>query len=238
LNDTTIQELVTLAQNGDHNAREKLIFQYKPFIYKTSCSICQRGLSWENDDELSIALIAFNEAVSSYNPDKGANFLTFARRVISQRLVDYFRHEKRHQHISLSSSVNEEGEENEISPIESSQAWEDHKAKVEKEELAQMMLDFEERLNEFGTSLDELADICPKHRDTREKLANVAEILCSDQALLNSLRKTKRVPAKKLARAAKVSKRVLENGRKYILAMAIIISEERFKELKTFIFSE
>lgn len=226
---TTIQRLVKDAQKGDHTAREKLLIQYKPFIHKTSCDICKRGLNWANDDELSIAMIAFNEAIDSYKPNRGANFITFARRVISQRLIDYFRREKRHLHVSLSAS--------ESPLVENSLAIKDHRAKIEKEEKAQMMLDFEARLNDFGTSLDELADICPKHRDTREKLAQVAQILCCDQELLDTLLKTKRIPAKKLSRAAKVSKRVLENGRKYILALVIIISEERFKELKTYIFT-
>ncbi|WDC84568.1 sigma factor [Caloramator sp. mosi_1] len=47
--------------------RDKLIEQNKDFIYKIASSICKRRLSWENDDELSIALIAFNKSIETYD---------------------------------------------------------------------------------------------------------------------------------------------------------------------------
>ncbi|MBM7854609.1 RNA polymerase sigma factor [Desulfohalotomaculum tongense] len=232
MNDSTALNLINLAQKGDCRAREKLIKLYKPFIQKTSFNVCRRYLSWENDDELSIALIAFNEAISSYNHVKGASFFTFAYGLISQRLIDYFRSEVKHKHRPLSSF--NAGEEMELSLVECAQAWENYRLQIEREELVQTILELDQRLSEYGTSLDELADICPKHRDAREKLVRVAKVLCSNVKLLHTLRKNKRLPAKELARVAKVSKRVLENGRKYIIALVVIMSEERFSVLKDF----
>jgi DNA-directed RNA polymerase specialized sigma subunit len=55
------QELLS-ARNGDRGAREKLIQEHRDFIAGTSSKICRRYLVWDNDDELSIALLAFNEA--------------------------------------------------------------------------------------------------------------------------------------------------------------------------------
>ncbi|WP_051273599.1 RNA polymerase sigma-I factor [Desulfotruncus alcoholivorax] len=232
MNDSTALNLINSAQKGDRLAREELIKQYKPFIQKASFNVCKRPLSWENDDELSIALIAFNDAINSYNPDKGASFFNFARGLISQRLIDYFRKEARHQHQPLSGFNAEE--EMEISLVECARDRENHQLQTEQEELAETMLELDRRLGEFGTSLDELADICPRHRDAREKLVRVARVLCSDLNLVDTLRKNKRLSAKELARAAKVSKRILENGRKYIIALAVIMTEERFSALKHF----
>jgi len=232
LNDSIALNLVNLAQKGDRQAREELIKQYKPFILKTSFNVCRRRLSWENDDELSIAIIAFNDAINFYNPARGASFLTFSRRLISQRLIDYFRSEARHKHQPLSSFNADE--EMEISLVECAQARENQQLQTEQEELAQTMLELEQRLGEYGTSLNELADICPRHRDAREKLVRVAEVLCSNKSLLEILRKNKRLPAKELSREARVSKRILENGRKYIIALVVIITEERFATLKHF----
>lgn len=232
LNELTTTELVKLAQKGDQHAREKLIIKSKPFIFNTSCSICKRELHWDNDDELSIALIAFNEAINAYNPEKGASFFTFARRVISQRLIDYFRLESRNQHLPLNYSYEEE--DNEYNLIENKQALEKHQQKTEQDELAEMMREFEQRLSEYGTSLDELAEVCPNHRDTREKLLYVATVLKNNDELLKFFLRNKRLPAKDLARMAKVSKRVLENGRKYIIALVLILTDQRFYDLKVF----
>ncbi|MDA8235910.1 RNA polymerase sigma-I factor [Desulfotomaculum nigrificans] len=228
----TVLQLVTLAQQGDDQVREELIYQCKPFIQKVCFHICKRNLTWENDDELSIALLAFNEAINSYSSEKTASFQTFARQIIHQRLVDFFRREGRHQHLPFSSFSEEE--ETELSLAECSQSLENYKLKTEQEELAEMMIEFEQRLQEFGTSLEELADVCPKHRDTREKLLQVARILTDNETMLASFHKTKRIPAKDLEESAKVSRRVLENGRKYIVALVIILSEARFSAFKSF----
>lgn len=70
--------------------REKFISENKSFIYKVASSICKRKLEWENDDELSIALIAFNKSIDTYNEDKG-NFFSYAKMLIKNALIDYFR---------------------------------------------------------------------------------------------------------------------------------------------------
>jgi len=40
-------------------------------------------------DEYSIALIAFNEAIESYDLDKKTKFVSFSKQVIKRRLIDY-----------------------------------------------------------------------------------------------------------------------------------------------------
>ena len=50
----------------------ELIKDYMAFIVKTISSITGRYVSIENDDELSIALIAFKEAVDKYEESRGS----------------------------------------------------------------------------------------------------------------------------------------------------------------------
>ena len=49
------------------------------------------------DDEASIAMIAFNEAIDAYDDSAGASFLSFAEIVIKRRMVDYFRRKTKRQ---------------------------------------------------------------------------------------------------------------------------------------------
>jgi len=231
MNDETLI-LVKKAQEGSPIAIEKLINEQKPFIQKTTSQICKRSVNWDNDDELSIALMAFYEAIEKYKPDKGAHFLTFARRVINQRLIDFFRRENRHQHLPLISSIDEE--EKDIGQFETDKAVEEYQKRNEQEELAATIIEFQKRLMMFDITLEDLVNASPKHRDTREKLLNVTLTLCENNELLDSMKKTKRIPSRDLAKIAKVSRRVLEKGRKYIIALAIIISESQFSNLKYF----
>ncbi|MHB9093335.1 MAG: RNA polymerase sigma-I factor [Eubacteriales bacterium] len=227
-----VSDCVMLAQGGDENAREELIKYYKSFIRNTSCGICKRGLDWDNDDELSVALLAFNEAINAYSPERGAGFLNFARRVINQRLIDYFRLEKRHQYLPLNEFSDQETKSH---LIEDTQSMEEYQRKKEQEDLAEMMFEFDQCLAEYGVSLGELADVCPKHRDTREKLLEVAKILCSNENLLSSFRHNRRLPVGSLARLANVSTRVLDKGRRYLVALVIIMSDQRFLALRSFV---
>jgi len=52
-----------------------------------------RYVAYGQDDELSIALMAFVEAIRSYDVSKG-NFLSFSQNVIKRRIIDYYRKEK------------------------------------------------------------------------------------------------------------------------------------------------
>ena len=49
----------------------------------------------ESDDEWSVALIAFHEAVLAYDREKG-NFKQFAALIIRRRLIDHLNAERRH----------------------------------------------------------------------------------------------------------------------------------------------
>lgn len=61
------------------------------------CRVCKRYIDQEQDDEFSIGLIAFNEAIDSFHEGKGSSFFTFARLVISRKVIDYIRQQKHHR---------------------------------------------------------------------------------------------------------------------------------------------
>ncbi len=228
-----ILSLVESSQRGDTVALDKLIYEHKNYIQKTTSQICKRNVNWNQDDELSIALIAFHEAVQKYDPNKGAHFLTFARNVIRQRLIDFFRKEERHLHLPLEAS-SDIGEERQITQIEANKAMEEFQSLQEQNEVALILEEFEQRLLQFGISLDDLVDASPKHRDTRENLLRISKILSNDKELLQTLNELKRLPVTALVKKAKVSRRVLEKGRKYIIALTVIITDEKFSNLKSF----
>ena len=66
-------QIVTSLKIGDNLAREEIIIKYKPFVFKVVSKICGEFIS-SSDDEASVGLIAFNEAIDNYNPEKGASF--------------------------------------------------------------------------------------------------------------------------------------------------------------------
>ena len=60
-----IEDIVCNIQNNEED-KEAFIVQYQPFIRKSISSVCRRYIT-EQDDEYSIGLFAFNEAIEQYS---------------------------------------------------------------------------------------------------------------------------------------------------------------------------
>ncbi|MGH4140190.1 sigma factor [Clostridium sp.] len=73
--------------------RNNFIEANKGFIYSITSKICKRHLIWENDEELSIFLMAFNIACNKYDKTK-VNFYGFSKIIIKNALIDFFRKNK------------------------------------------------------------------------------------------------------------------------------------------------
>lgn len=78
-------------QNGDIN---EIVEENIGFIINTISKVTGKYVSIENDDEFSIGLMAFVEALDKYNQEKGP-FLSFAKIVIESRIKNYLAKEKK-----------------------------------------------------------------------------------------------------------------------------------------------
>jgi RNA polymerase sigma factor len=224
-----ISNLVEKAKTGDISARKFLIDTNKGFIRRTSSYICKRNLDWANDDELSIALLSFNEAIESFNPQRGSDFLSYARVLIRSRLVDYFR-----KNSSVSLSINSMDDE-EISSIENKEAMDRYYISCISEERAMEIRMFNDELSEYKLSISELTENSPKHRDTRKTLFYIASVCGSDREIMRSLKKNKMLPIKEIMDRVDVKRKLIEQWRKYLIALLIIVSSDEYSYLKEYI---
>ena len=71
---------------------EEFIEKHIPFIISCISKFTGRYVSIENDDEYSIGMIAFVEAIEKYKEEKG-DFYAFSRLVIESRLKNFFEKE-------------------------------------------------------------------------------------------------------------------------------------------------
>ena len=86
------------AAKTDPEAADALISQYMGFIRSETVKFIHAVPENGHEDELSIAMLAFYEAILSYERSRGA-FLPYAARAIRNRLIDYYRTEKRHGNV-------------------------------------------------------------------------------------------------------------------------------------------
>lgn len=219
----TLEETVLQIQDGDTQLQNTLIDQYKPFVAKTVSSVCKRYID-EKDDEFSIGLIAFNEAIEKYSTEKGSSLLAFAELIIKRKVIDYIRKEARNaQTVNIDLQEHEEGEASQ-SKIEAELSVEEHQKLIEQEQRREEIAYFHKVLQEFGLSFSELMENSPKHMDARQNAIKVAQVLIEHDELKRMLFAKKQLPVKQLESLVSVSRKTIERNRKYIIAMTIILS--------------
>lgn len=217
------EELVLQIQEGDLRLRNQFIADYQPFVAKVTSRFCKRYIDPSRDDEFSIALSAFNEALNQYSAPMGRSFLGFAETVIRRRLIDYLRKEQRFRgQIPYSSFEQEDDENNIINPVEVHQAIEEYEKQKGVEERRSEIEDFNRCLAEFDIAFSDMADSSPKHDDSRQMLFSIGKLLSENSDMMRILVTKRQLPIKELLEIVKVSRKTLERNRKYIIAIALI----------------
>jgi RNA polymerase sigma factor len=221
----TLEESVILIQQGNRSLLNETIDAYKPFIAKTVSSVCKRYI-YETDDEFSIGLIAFNEAIEKYSPEKGKSLLSFSEVLIKRRVIDYIRKQSRNNHISMDLTYSSLQENTVGIGIINDLSLEEYKKKSDEELRKEEITQFQLLLKTYDLSFSDLVQNSPKHADARENAILVARKLVEDTELKKILFEKKRLPIKELEKMVNISRKTIERNRKYIIAIALILSSD------------
>ncbi len=204
------------AAKEDPRAANELIKQNLAFI-KAQASKHLKRHCMEDEDEFSIAMIAFHEAITHYHKGKGA-FFPYAALTIRSRLIDYKRKEARHiGHISLQ-------EEDEVSSLEEKLA-DPHDAYAESDGLAatkQEIAELSKVMERFGISFTDIADNTPKQDRTLDACSKVIRYAGEHKEILDMLLSGGKLPLSLLCEETGIPRKTLERHRKYLLAMLLI----------------
>lgn len=220
---------LALAARTDESAFNELVEMHHRWMLRTIAQTTGRFVN-DSDDEWSIALIAFHEAVQSYDETKGS-FRAFAAVVIKRRVLDYLRGESRHAaEIPVTPGAFEGSmEEGETSGAEAQTQQEMARAAMEdassqtaaaaREEIAEM----QGILKEYGFSFFDLAEASPKADKTKRSCGQAIRTLVHSLILMAKMRLSRLLPVKELSEESGVVRKILDRHRKYIIAGAEIL---------------
>ncbi|MCX7748419.1 MAG: RNA polymerase sigma-I factor [Clostridia bacterium] len=224
------ERVVTI--KDDEEQINRFIEEYKPFIASCVESFSGRFVRYGEDDELSIALIAFVEAIKSYDSNKG-NFLSFARNVMKRRLIDYYRKEKKHNHtISIHEYVG--GEEDDEIDLSAGQAVDQFSKEVVSEYRRLELQELKKEISEYGISFMDLTEVSPKQTKTRKQYKDVILFLLSQNDLIKYIKTKKSLPIAEIEKFTGVPRKTIERARKYIIAVVIVMTGD-YQYVKSYI---
>lgn len=198
-----IDEMAVQAAN-DTDKLEEFVRGYEPFILKCASKTSKRFISKE-DDEWSIALSAFYDAIISYDMDKGA-FISFSELIIKRRLIDYFRSQGKYL-----AEVN-------VDYIEDMEDESDHLSDLKYE-----ISSISDRLNDYNFSFMDVSGQSPKAIKTKEACREIVRYIIENPLVLNQLKDTKTLQIKLLEKKLDLPRKTIERHRKYIIAAVEII---------------
>ena len=212
-----------LAAGQSRDVEDGFIAQNKRFILRCASKHTNKFVT-DSDDEWSVAMIAFSEALRHYDLEKGP-FLPFADLVIARRLKDHLRSNLRFaSEISVSPFVfegqaDDEAEDAPLQAVVLSKivCVEKHTIKYEIEAVSAL-------LSEYGISFKDLAACSPKAGNTRTSCAVAISYVLSTPLIMTEMHCSRLLPIKAVSRGSGVAPKILERHRKYIIAASEILN--------------
>lgn len=216
-NHEIIRQVIAARENIQE--ADALIRTYMPFIKAETAKFLHRPPLEGHDDELSVAMIAFHEAIGGYSAARGS-FLKYASMLIKSRLIDYYRRESRHgSMISLDAPLGED----EGSLADTLSSHEDFgNDMVMQDATRKEIQELGNQMKTFAVSFMDVADNCPKQQRTLDACKKALQYARDNPELLDEFLRTKRLPVAKLCEGSGVERKTLERHRKYMAALLLI----------------
>lgn len=203
----------------DMTAADSFISDYIPFIKAQVSKLMKRPVNIQQDDEYSVAMIAFHEAINGYSKTRGT-FLSYASLLMRNRIIDFWRKNNRHnQVISINAPTLNEDQTIEDS-LTDDEDYEENL--VIREATKEEIIELSTQLRAFDVSLTDIADNSPKQERTLAACKRVVAYAKEDAELMEDFLRTKRLPLKKLTDGSKVARKTIERHRKYIIGLLLI----------------
>lgn len=209
----------------DIKIQEELIRQNEYYILKCASKVCHRYIS-RSDDEWSVSLHAFCQAMKSYDLGKGS-FLKFTSLVIKRRLIDYMKNQnKYHTEILVDPVLFDTPSEEEADdiPIRMEVA-----EKIVIQNTDDIKLEIEavnKAFSGYGFTFFDLSECSPHSEKTRKACARAVNYMLENPILINEMQSTGQLSLKNIEKFTKVPRKTLERHRKYIIAAVEILYGE------------
>ncbi len=215
-------EQLVLESRKDQQKLNDLLEAYKPFIASCVQKLSGKYLRYGSDDELSIGMMAFIQAVKGYKPLYG-EFLGYASTIIRNKVIDYYRGQKKHSD-KLVYLRPDQDETEETADVQASLvSYGEEKSRQDRVLEIQSLKGV---LKRYDIQFSELESVSPKNKQTRQMCKEVIQYLISQPEMMEETLQNGNLPLAQIEKALQTKRKKFERHRKYILAVLLIKTGE------------
>lgn len=203
--------------------RNKFIENNKDFIYETTSFFCNQELDWIVDQELNIALFAFNKACETYNEIEGS-FLNYAYILIKSALIEYY--------IKLEESpllIFEYGNKIHSDLLNT---LSDFEIFFDNKERAKEIALLTEELTKHSITYKNIVKLKLKDPSLKNKILNLVIAISRKSDLKEDILINKSFDIDQLSNLCDLDKETLTKYKKYIIMLLLVISSDKYIYLK------
>jgi len=201
--------------------REQLIAENEKTILSTAAVVCRKYIT-KNDDEWTVALLSFSKAIDRYTGSKG-DFLPFAKKVIRNGLVDYYRKNTGKEIAAspyvLQGTAQPQEDVYHVYPVIVQKSM-DRTGDDIREEITQISAE----LQQHDISFFALAQQSPRQKKTKAECARAIQTVTGHEDRCRELRRTGKLPIRQIEEESGVSRKTLDRYRKYLIMAILVLS--------------
>ncbi len=209
------------AAKCSNSEAELLIDDFMPFLHACVTQYNMQPDGNRREELLSVAMLAFYEAIKNYDLSKGY-FLPFANNVVRKRIIDDIRKVYRHKGTTVSLE-----DENEECASPQSKAVEElsvrtYDAQNRQKVLAEEIEQFKTELSAWGITMEILSKNSPKHKRVRDTYRKAIARIISDIEIIKTIQIKHYFPVKAVSEVTGLPLKKVERARTFIIASLII----------------
>ena len=209
----------------DPEKKEKFLRDSQNYILRMTARITNKSVTI-SDEEWSVALRAVSSALDSYDDSKG-DFWPYAGLIIRSRLTDLYRSNARTKaEISVRPEAFEGNVDEDDPDFQFQMEVREHLGVTAATEnsLKDEIEALQEELGDYGISFFDLAECSPRAEKTRSSCASlIAALFAPPPPLTPKMRKSKTLPVREMLGRVKISRKIVDRYRKYLITSALIL---------------
>ncbi|MBP7176541.1 MAG: RNA polymerase sigma-I factor [Thermoclostridium sp.] len=211
-------EQLVLESREDQQKLNDLLEAYKPFIASCVQKLSGKYMRYGSDDELSVGMMAFVQAVKGYKPLYG-EFLSYAGKVIRNKVIDYYRGQRKHTDNVVSLRPEQDEMDETIDQQASLASYEQERFRQDRVLEIQSL---KETLARYDIHLSELENVSPKNKQTKQICKQVIQVITCSPRMKDETLKNGNLPLVQIEKELNITRKKFERHRKYIIAVLLI----------------